>query len=171
MCRRTCPSGGWRAGPIWRRWVMHLSWTTSREQHLLATTPAARCVSHTGITWPGQELQDQSAGSGNLTGSLCFKSIQEKRLCLFLAFHLRRLCFLWFALNRSTALKRFIVKTRAQSYVGLSILTCTTLSSMRFVYFVCITCSVHLRVHLWDTVSHDAMRLTLHFCPSSGFIV
>lgn len=105
LCRRTCPSGGWRAGPIWRRWVMHLSWTTSREQHLLAQTPAARRVSHTGITWPSQKLQDQSAGSGYLTGNICFKSIQEKRFCLFLAVHLRRLCFLWFSLNHSTALK------------------------------------------------------------------
>lgn len=72
-CRRTCRSGEWRAGRIWRRWVMHLSWITSRGQHLLVC----------------QELQDQSAGSSYLTGNVCFKSIQEKRFCLFLALHLR----------------------------------------------------------------------------------
>lgn len=33
-CRRTCRSGEWRAGRIWRRWVTHLSWITSRGQHL-----------------------------------------------------------------------------------------------------------------------------------------
>lgn len=39
-CRRTCRSGEWRAGRIWRRWVMHLSWITSRGQHLLVSAPA-----------------------------------------------------------------------------------------------------------------------------------
>lgn len=48
-----------------------------------------RRVRSTGITWPSQELQDQSAGSSNLTGNVCFKSIQEKHFCLFLALHLR----------------------------------------------------------------------------------
>lgn len=61
--RRTCRSGEWRAVRIWRRWVMHLSWITSRGQHLLVC----------------QELQDQSAGSSNLTGKVCFRSIQEKK--------------------------------------------------------------------------------------------
>ncbi len=45
VLRRTCRSGEWRAGRIWRRWVTHLSWITSRGQHLLVQShdPAKNC--------------------------------------------------------------------------------------------------------------------------------
>lgn len=186
LCRRTCPSGEWRAGPIWRRWVMHLSWTTSREQHLLAQTPHARCVSHTEITWPSQELQDQSAGSGYLTWNICFKSIQEKHFWSLLAFHLRRLCFLRFFLL-TTALhwkQRCEIPRKDKTSRQCSVQhTNIRHSSMPFVCRMCTSACTDVSVSprravctreycVWYGIPWcKALDLTFHFCPSTCFFV
>lgn len=159
MCRRTCPSGGWRAGPTWRHWVTHLSWTTSREQHLLANTSSAcllLCDADM-CAWPKSHDQAKDCRD-NQQGVETFASNQSK-INVYVSFSLSTWdeyrFFQFLFLNHSTALKtdlRFVLKIQGIGYVRFSIQTYNSF----LVGIICIDCTV--------CIDYDLQNWSIHKC-------